>query len=65
MKVIYTDALLYEHWTNEFNSRRVFLSFVFLVPYSVLGRNNNDPRIRLSRRVEKYFQNKKIKCDNS
>jgi hypothetical protein len=52
------EASLYKHWTEEFNSRRVFLSFGFLVPYNVLGRNENDPRIRLSRRIENYFQNK-------
>jgi hypothetical protein len=50
------EASLYKHWTNEFNSRRVFLSFGFLLPYDVLGRSENDPRIRLSKRIEKYFQ---------
>lgn len=53
------EASLYKHWTEEFNSRRIFLSFGFLVPYDILGRSNKDPRVRLSRRVEKYFQNKK------
>jgi hypothetical protein len=32
------EASLYKHWTEEFNSRRVFLSFGFIVPYSVVGR---------------------------
>lgn len=50
------EASLYKHWTNEFNSRRVFLSFGFIIPYSVVGRDENDPRIRLSKRIEKYFQ---------
>ena len=50
------EASLYKHWTNEFNSRRVFLSFGFILPYNVLGRNESDPRIRLSQRIEKYFQ---------
>jgi hypothetical protein len=50
------EASLYKHWTNEFNSRRVFLSFGFILPYHVLGRNESDPRIRLSQRIEKYFQ---------
>ena len=50
------EASLYKHWTEEFNSRRVFLSFGFLVPYDVLGRSENDPRVRLSQRVEHYFQ---------
>lgn len=50
------EASLFKHWTNEFNSRRVFLSFGFLIPYSVVGRDQNDPRVRLSKRIEKYFQ---------
>ena len=50
------EASLYKHWTEEFNSRRVFLSFGFIVPYSVVGRTENDPRVRLSRRISKYFQ---------
>ena len=54
------EASLFKHWTKEFNSRRVFLSFGFLVPYNVLGRNENDPRIRLSKRIEKFFQKNNI-----
>jgi hypothetical protein len=50
------EASLYKHWTNEFNSRRVFLSFGFVLPYEVLNRTENDPRVRLSKRIEKYFQ---------
>lgn len=50
------EASLYKHWTNEFNSRRVFISFGFMVPYHDLGRTSEDPRVRLSRRIEKYFQ---------
>ncbi len=50
------EASLYKHWTNEFNSRRVFLSFGFVLKYEDLGRNINDPRVRLSKRIEKYFQ---------
>lgn len=50
------EASLYKHWTNEFNSRRIFLSIGFILPYSILNRNENDPRIRLSKRIEKYFQ---------
>jgi len=49
------EASLYKHWTNEFISRRVFLSFGFILPYELLGREENDPRIRLSKRIEKYF----------
>lgn len=50
------EASLYRHWTNEFNSRRIFLSIGFIVPYSVLNRTENDLRVRLSKRIEKYFQ---------
>jgi hypothetical protein len=50
------EASLYKHWTNEFNSRRVFLSFGFILPYDVLGRNESDARVRLSQRITKYFQ---------
>lgn len=50
------EASLYKHWTNQFNSRRVFLSFGFIIPYSVVGRDENDPRVRLSKRIERYFQ---------
>ena len=51
------EASLYKHWTNEFNSRRIFLSIGFIVPYSTMNRDENDPRVRLSKRIEKYFQN--------
>jgi hypothetical protein len=50
------EASLYKHWTNEFNSRRVFLSFGFILPYEILKRTENDPRVRLSKRIKKYFQ---------
>ena len=50
------EASLYKHWTNEFNSRRVFLSFGFLLKYEDLSRDINDPRVRLSKRIKKYFQ---------
>jgi hypothetical protein len=50
------EASLYKHWTNEFNNRRVFLSFGFMVDYKTMGRTESDPRVRLSKRIEKYFQ---------
>ena len=50
------EASLYKHWTNEFNSRRIFLSFGFVLPYEILNRTENDPRIRLSKRIGRYFQ---------
>jgi hypothetical protein len=50
------EASLYKHWTNEFKSRRVFLSFGFILPYDVVGRTETDVRVRLSKRIERYFQ---------
>jgi hypothetical protein len=50
------EASLYKHWTNEFRSRRVFLSFGFILPYDVLGRTETDVRVRLSKRIQNYFQ---------
>lgn len=50
------EASLYRHRTDEFDSRRVFLSFGFVVPYSATGRDENDPRVRLAHRIERYFQ---------
>lgn len=50
------EASLYKHWTNEFSKRRVLLSFGFVIPYKQTGRSESDPRVRLSRRIEKYFQ---------
>lgn len=50
------EASLYKHWTNKFSSRRVFLSIGFILPYKTLNRSENDPRVRLSKRIKKYFQ---------
>lgn len=50
------EASLFKHWTNEFNSRRILLSYGFIIPMGELGRNVNDPRIRLSNRIVKHFQ---------
>jgi len=50
------EASLYKHWTDPFNFRRVLLSFGFILPYKDLGRDLKDPRVRLSRRIIKYFQ---------
>jgi len=50
------EASLYKHWTNEFKSRRIFLSIGFIVPYSTMKRDEEDTRVRLSKRIEKYFQ---------
>lgn len=50
------EASLYKHWTDPFKSRRIFLSFGFILKYEELGRTGEDPRVRLSRRIERYFQ---------
>lgn len=52
------EASLYKHWTPKpFTYRRILLSFGFMLPYEVLGRSENDPRVRLSKRIKKIFQN--------
>lgn len=51
------EASLYKHWTLPFTKRRVILSFGFILPYKDLGRNEDDKRVRLSKRIIKYFQN--------
>jgi hypothetical protein len=54
------EASLYKHWTkDEFTKRRILLSYGFGVPYAHLGRDYNDPRVRMSRRIQKYIYNKK------
>jgi hypothetical protein len=51
------EASLYKHWTPEpFNSRRIMLSFGFVLPYEVLKRKSDEPRVRLSQRIKSYFQ---------
>lgn len=50
------EASLYKHWTNEFSKRRILLSIGFVVPYETVNRTENDPRVRLSKRIEKHFQ---------
>lgn len=51
------EASLYKHWTNKpFTSRRILLSFGFMLPYETLARTINDPRVRLSRRIKRIFQ---------
>ena len=54
---LYTfESSLYKHHTDEFNNRRILLSYGFALKYKDLGRSENDPRVRLSRRIERYFQ---------
>lgn len=52
------EASLYKHWSNSFFlKKRILLSFGFLVPYETLGWNKEFPRVRLSERIQKKFQN--------
>lgn len=51
------EASLYKHWSEEFKFDRILLSFGFVLSYEDLGRDINDPRVRLSKRILKYFQN--------
>ena len=50
------EASLYKHWTGTFNNRRTILSYGFALPYHILDRDINDPRVRLSMRITKKFQ---------
>lgn len=50
------EASLFKHKTDKFMSQRIMLSFGFLMPYNQLNRDISDPRIRLSKRIQKYFQ---------
>lgn len=50
------EASLYKHWTNPFKDKRILLSYGFLVPYESLSRDINDPRVRMSERIQKIFQ---------
>lgn len=49
------EASLYKHWSNKFNFKRILLSFGFVLTYEELDRTENDPRVRLSKRIERYF----------
>ena len=52
------EASLYKHYTRkEFNNRRILLSYAFIVKYEYLGWSINDPIVRMSERIQKYFQN--------
>lgn len=50
------EASLYSHWTTEFNQDRILLSYGFGLPYQTLDRKENEPIVRLSNRIFKYFQ---------
>lgn len=51
------ESSLYKHWTDKFSSERVLLSFGFALEYEDLDRDINDYRVRLSKRINHYFQN--------
>lgn len=54
---LYTfEASLYSHWTEEFKQNRILLSYGFGLPYQTLNRKEDEPIIRLSNRIFKYFQ---------
>ena len=50
------ESSLYKHWTNKFSRRRIILSYGFGLKYDELERSKNDPRVRMSERIQKYFQ---------
>lgn len=51
------EASLFKHYIPKpFSKRRVLLSYGFILPYHELNRNSEDYRVRLSERIQKYFQ---------
>lgn len=51
------EASLFKHWTpNPFANHRTLLSYGLVLKYDVLGRDENDPRVRMSNRIMKRFQ---------
>lgn len=51
------EASLYKHWAIPSSVKRIVLSYGFLLPYSDLGWSTTDPRVKLSNRLWKKFQN--------
>lgn len=50
------EANLYKHWMDKSEEERVLLSYGFMIPYEEMGWKENDPRIRMQKRMSKYFQ---------
>lgn len=50
------EASLYSHSTQNFNQDRILLSYGFGLSYETLNRNEDEPIVRLSNRIFKYFQ---------
>ena len=50
------EASLYKHWTDEFEQDRILLSYGFGLSYETLGRTKEEPIVRMSNRIFKYFQ---------
>ena len=50
------EASLFSHWTNEFEQDRILLSYGFGLPYETLSRHKEEPIVRMSNRIFKYFQ---------
>lgn len=54
------EASLYKHWTlKPFTSRRILLSYGFILPYKDLGRDETNPRVRMGKKIRKMFQRSK------
>jgi hypothetical protein len=51
------EANLAKHWACKSESERIMLSYGFIVPYADLGWEADSPRVRLSNRIWKSFQN--------
>jgi len=54
------EASLYPHWSGTFTRPRVLLSYGFAVPYADLGLEDSDPRVRMSERIYRVFQERSV-----
>ena len=50
------EASLLKHWVDACKGQRLLLSYGFLVPYEELGWSEKSPRVRMSKRITRFFQ---------
>lgn len=49
------EANFYKHWLETSDTKRVHLSYGFIIPYSAFGWDEEDSRVRLSNRIWQKF----------
>jgi len=50
------EANLYKHWATACDTKRIILSYGFILPYADLGWTEDAPRVRLSNKIWNSFQ---------